>query len=218
MFNKKEIAIIFIVTIILAFTISLIKSGKIFVYTLFTIFLIILINVLAKKMMSYFLDSEIELKLWEIKQLGLGVLFWRFKGSHPSKQFKKPFPAGAFLPIITTAFSFGYLTWMASIVFEVKHKIYRAAKRHGIYSFSEIPEFHIGLIATAGIVANLLFALIGYLINYPTFARLNIYYAFYNIIPFSGLDGNKIFFGSKLLWGTLATIVLFVLISSLIIL
>ena len=207
MLNKKEVIIIIVISLILAFTISLIESLKIFSYTLFTIFLIIIINTLAKKVMSFYLDSEIEIGLWEIKRYG-------FKAY---KYFKKPFPAGAFLPIITTAFSFGYLVWMASLIFEVKPKIYRAAKRHGLYSFSEITEYHIGLIAAAGILANLGFAIIGYLINFPEFVGLNIYYAAFNMIPISDLDGNKIFFGSKLLWSFLASIVLIALIGSILI-
>lgn len=207
MLNKKEILIITVIALILAFTISLVESLKIFSYILITVFLIIIINTLAKKIMSFYFDSEIEIGLWEIKRYG-------FKAH---KYFKKPFPAGAFFPIITTAFSFGYVTWMASLVFEVKSKIYRAAKRHGFYSFSEMTEYHIGLIAAAGILANLGFAIIGYLINFPEFARFNIYYAAFNMIPISDLDGNKIFFGSKVLWSFLASIVLIALIGSIMI-
>ena len=204
MLNKKEITVIILVTIILGFTISLIKTFEIFIYTLGAVFLILLINVLAKKVASFYLDSEIEIKLWEIKQYG-------FK-SHRS--FKKPFPAGAFLPIIATAFSLGYMTWMASLVFDIKSKIHRAAKRHGLYTFSEMPESHLGLIAASGIFANLAFAIIGYLINFPEFAKLNIYYAFFNMLPISDLDGNKIFFGNLTLWSFLASIVLIGLFSA----
>lgn len=198
MLNKKETLLIILTTLILAFTISLVKSWEIFGYTLIAVFLIIILNILAKKITSFYLDSDIEIDLWEIKRYG-------FKAH---SYFKKPFPAGAFFPIITTAFSFGYITWMASLVFDIKPKIYRAAKRHGLYSFSEMTEYHLGLIAAAGIFTNLVFAIIGYLINFPEFSRLNIYYAFFNMIPISDLDGNKIFFGSKILWSFLASITL----------
>ena len=204
MFNKKEIIVILLITIILAFTISLIKNLETFLYTLGAVFLILVINIVAKKVTSFYLDSEIEIKLWEIKQYGF----------NPHNSFKKPFPAGAFLPIITTAFSFGYMTWMASLVFDIKSKIHRAAKRHGLYTFSEITESHLGLIASAGIIANLTFAIIGYLINFPEFAKLNIYYAFFNMLPISNLDGNKIFFGNLTLWSFLASIVLIGLFSA----
>jgi len=198
MINIREFSYIIVISIILAFTISLVASLEIFLYILLTIFLVIMINVLAKKVGCFFLDSEIEIKLWEIRRFG-------FK---PHYKFKKPFPIGAALPIIITVLTFGYVYWMASLVFDVKAKIYRAAKRWGLYTFSEMTEWHIGLIAAWGIVANLFFALIGYLIGFSDFARLNIYYAFFNLLPLGELDGNKIFFGSIILWSFLAVLVL----------
>ena len=187
-----------IITLILAFTISLVKSLEIFLYALLGVFLVLIINILAKKVASFYLDSEIEIKLWEIKRYG-------FKAH---KYFKKPFPAGAFLPIIITAFSFGYINWMASLIFDVKPKIYRAAKRYGLYSFSEMTEYHLALIAAAGILANLILAAAGYFIGFTTFTKLNIYYVFFNMLPISDLDGNKIFFGSIVLWSFLASLTL----------
>ena len=198
MLNKKEIIAIAIITLVLAFSISLIETWNIFLYTLLAVFLILIINIIAKKITSFYLDSEIEVKLWEIQRYG-------FK---PNARLKKPFPAGAFLPLITTALSLGFVTWMASLVFEVKPKIYRAAKRHGLYTFSEMTELHLALIAAAGIFANLIFAVIGYLINFPELAKLSVFYAFFNMLPFSDLDGNKIFFGNLVLWSFLASIVL----------
>lgn len=198
MINKNEIFTILLITLILAFTISLLKISETFLPVLISIFIIITANVFAKKIASYYLDSEIEIRLWEIKRYG-------FK---PKKHFKKQFPAGAFFPILITTFSFGYLKWMACLVFDVKPKIYRAAKRYGLYNFSEMTEYHIGLIASSGIIINLFLAIIGYLIGFDEFSKLNIYYAFFNILPISDLDGNKIFFGSFILWSFLAAIVL----------
>ncbi len=196
MLNKKEIITILISAIILAFAISLIQSILIFVYALVTILGVILVNTIAKKAMGYYLDSEIEIKLWEIERYG-------FK---PSRHFKRPFPAGAFFPIIFSVLSLGYFKWLATLVFEVKPKLYKAAKRHGLYAFSEMTEFQIGLIAASGIIINLVFSVIGYFFGLTEFARLNIYYAFFNMIPISDLDGNKLFFGSRVFWITLAII------------
>ncbi len=203
--DKKEIVSIAVITLILAFTISLVKSLELFLYVLLSVFLILIINIIAKKIVSFYLDSEIEIKLWEISST---PLWTPLQGWSLPRRLKKPFPAGAFLPIIVTAFSFGYLTWMASLVFDVKAKIHRAAKRHGLYSFSEMTEYHIALIAAGGILANLGLAVIGYFIGFSDFAKLNIYYAFFNMLPVSNLDGNKIFFGSLVLWSFLASIVL----------
>lgn len=200
MLNKNEIIAIAIVTLILAFTISLMETLEIFLYALLAVFLVLIINIIAKKIAGFCLDSEIEIKLWEIKRFGFRT-HWHLK---------RPFPAGAFFPIISKIFLFPIhsFIWMASLVFNVKPKIYRAAKRHGLYSFSEITEHHLGIIASAGIIANLIFAIIGYFIGFTDFARLNIYYAFFNMLPLSDLDGNKIFFGNIILWSFLASIVL----------
>ena len=105
---------------------------------------------------------------------------------------------------------------MASLVFDVKAKTYRAAKRHGLYRFSEMTEDHIGYIASAGIFANILLAIITYFIGLPiemNFVVLSIYYIFFNMIPVSDLDGNKILFGNMVLWAFLATLSLISLIA-----
>jgi len=200
MLNKKEIFSILIITLVLAFAISLLQSFNLFLYSALSVLIILIINTFAKKIAGFYLDTDIEIKLWEIKK-------WGFRAHH---HFKKQFQIGAFLPIITTILSVGHIIWMACLNFEVKPKIYKAAKRHGLYSFTEMTEYHLGLIAAAGIVANLIFAIIGYLIGLPeamNFVQLSILFAFYNMIPISDLDGNKIFFGSLILWSFLASIV-----------
>ncbi|MCW8965695.1 MAG: hypothetical protein OQK82_03275 [Candidatus Pacearchaeota archaeon] len=209
MFTKKEIINILVISLILAFSISLIQSINLFLTTLFSIFLVIIINILAKKISGYYFESEVETKIWEIKRYGFFGVFSNL--FHPSRKFKQPIPIGAILPIIIKILSGGYLNWLASLTFDIKAKKYRVAKRHGFYSFSEMTEFHIGLIAASGILANLLFALLGYLIGAEEFAKLNIFYAFFNLIPLSNLDGNKILFGSKIIWSFLITIILIII-------
>lgn len=198
MFNKKEIThiliAIFIITISLGLTDYWATAGKI----LLSVFIVILLNLIAKKVMSHYLDSAIEFRLWEIKRFG-------FK---PHQEFKKGFVAGAFLPLIFSLISWGNLMWLASLVFEIKPTVYKSAKRHGLYAFSEATEFQIGLIAASGVMVNILFAIIGYFIGFPMFAKLNIWFAFFNMIPLSDLDGNKIFFGNLVMWSGLASIVL----------
>lgn len=199
--NSKEFSLMVAVSIVLAFTISLLTSMNRYLISLLTIFLVILVNVLAKKVSAFFLESEIEIGLWEIKRFG-------FRAHH---QFKKPIPAGVIMPILITVLSYGYLNWFACLTFDVKKKVYRAARRWGLYTFSEITEYHTGLIATWGIAANLVFAIIGYLVGFEEFAKLNIYFAFFNLIPLSDLDGNKIFFGGTILWSLLTAITLIAL-------
>lgn len=198
--KKNEILAIVFAIVILGFTISLTETLNYFFTTLGLIFIIVALNVVTKKVASYYFDSEIEMKIWHAQRFG-------FK---PQRQLKRPFPAGIFFPILSKLilFPFKGFVWMASLVFDVKPKTYRAAKRHGIYSFSEMTEFHIGLIAAAGVLVNLIAAAIAYFANYPEFAKLSIYYTFFNMLPFSDLDGNKIFFGNLVVWSVLAIITL----------
>jgi Zn-dependent protease len=205
MIHKKEFWLIVAISIVLAFTISLIRSWQLLLYSLALIFLVILVNIFAKKIIAYYFSSEIEIKLWEIERYG-------FK---PQKYFKKPFPAGVFLPILITVLSVGNFIWLASLIFEIKPKTYRTKKK-SLYKFSEITEETMGLIAAIGIAANLIFAFIAYLINVPDLARLSIYYACFNLIPYSSLDGNKIFFGKLSLWAVLGVISLLALFYALV--
>lgn len=197
MLKKQEIIKLSVTIILLSALISLFKSVDLFFYTLASIFLIFLINIIAKKITAYYFDSEIEFRLWKVKRFGF----------HPITKLKRALEAGLFFPIILTILTLGNLTWMANYVFDVKAKTYRAAKRHGLYSFSEMSEFHIGLIAASGILANLIFAVLGYLIDLPNemnFVTLSILFASFNMLPISDLDGNKIFFGNVTLWSFLA--------------
>lgn len=198
MLNIKETSSIIIIVLIITLSLGLFNNFSGFLYTLLAVFFVFLINILAKKIASFYLDSEIEMKMWEIKRYG-------FK---PSRFFKRPFPSGILFPVIFAAITLGNFIWMASLVFDVKPKISRAAKRHGLYSYSEMAENHIGIIAAVGVIANLVFAIIGYLTGFPEFSKLGIFLAFFNMIPLSDLDGNKIFFGSLILWSFLAALVL----------
>jgi Zn-dependent protease len=206
MFNKKEILIILITSVVIAFSVNLFLSGYIaFLWTLLAVFAVIVINVLAKKVTGFLLETEVEMKFWEIEGWGI----------KKRKNFKRPLAIGAFLPLISKIilFPINGLAWMASLVFDVKPRSYRAARRHGLYTFSEMTEEHMGYIAAAGIFASLIFAVIGYLIGFNEFARLSIFYAFFNMIPISHLDGNKIFFGNIVLWSFLACLVIAGLLS-----
>ncbi len=198
MMNVKEISFMVLASVVLAFVITLFTSLKSFFTFLLIVFVIILINVLVKKITAFILDSRIDIKLWEISRYG-------FK---PSQMFRKPIPAGIIFPLFIVLITVGKVYWLASLVFEVKANVSRTAKRWGTYAFSEMTESHIGIIAGAGILATLFFALIGYLLGFESFARISIFYAFFNMLPISELDGNKIFFGSIVFWSFLAILTL----------
>jgi hypothetical protein len=204
MLNKREILPILLIIIIISFSVSLsldmTADWKVLGGALFAVSLVVLASIFTKKIIAYILDSEIEMKVWEIGKYGFSK----------DKNSKKPFPLGAFLPIISKIILFPIksMVWMASLVFDIKPRVYRGAKRHGLYTFSEITEAQLGLIAASGIVINLILAAVGYFLGFPLFSRLNIYFAFFNILPISELDGNKIFFGNLIMWSFLAALVL----------
>ncbi len=198
MFGKKEAIVFILVSVVLAASISFPKIASVFPKVFLAVLVILLLNIAAKKIAAFYLESEIEIKIWQMDRYG-----WRRQD-----YLNTPFPIGIILPVVISLISLGNFIWLASLVFDVKPKSYRAVKRHGLYSFSEMTESHIGTIAAAGVFVSLFSAVIAYFLGFPTFAKLSVFYAFYNMLPFSDLDGNKIFFGNIVLWSFLAIITL----------
>jgi len=203
MLNKNELFSISISALVLGIIVSLFETPEIFIVTTLTILVVILINVIAKKILAFTFDSELEIKPWEFRRFLLPNLFSKksvFRGYKPHQKMKKAIPAGIFLPLILKVLSFGVISWMATLTFDVKGTIYRARRRFGLYQFTDITEGEMAWIAFSGVFTNIFMAIIGYLINAPLFSQMNLLFAFYNTIPISNLDGNKIFWGNKTLW------------------
>ena len=197
MLSKREIGSVILAVIVIAVTANFLKFQSL-PGILLSVFIIILLYVAAEKIAAYYLEAETETRIWALQ-----------KSSFKKGEFSSMgLPLGVILPVIVSLITLGNVFWMASLVFEVKPKASRSAKRHGLYSFSEMTESHIGLIAAAGVFIMLLAAVAGYLLGFNTFAKFAIFYAFFNMIPLSDLDGNKIFFGNTVLWSFLATLVL----------
>ncbi len=196
MLNKKEFFSIAIISVLLGLVISLVENWNIFLTTTLFVFIIIFLNVAVKKIIGFYLGTDIEIKIWEMKQ------FWVKKHLHS----KNPVQAGIFIPLIIKFLSVGLINWMTCLTFDASGRVYRAAKKHGIYSFSEVSEEEIGWVAASGIVATILFGVVFYLIGYETLAKLSLTYAFFNMFPFFDWDGAKIFFGNVTLWSFLAII------------
>lgn len=199
----KEILVILISAIILgAIWTYPGKSGSMLMFMVF--FLIIIgANVLVKKYIAYLFETDLRTKFWSIYQ-------YHFKkGAH----FRAPVYM-IWLPIFLSLISKGFIKWIPLLEFDISPRIERVARRHeGMYRFTEIVEWHVALIVMWGILTNLALAIIGYLLggSLPggeTFARLNIYYALWSLLPISGLDGTKMFFGSRVLWFSFSVIVL----------
>ena len=157
-------------------------------------FIIIILNVLGKKIMSYVLDLGVEHKIWYLSRYGF----------RPSQHTKGAMPIGAIIPLVITFFSLGVLKVMTILTYNTKALKRRAV---GYYSYTEITDWHNALVGAAGIVVSLLLAFMGYWFSGTEFlARMSAFYAFFNMLPIGKLDGAQIYFGSRLLWYALAII------------
>tara|TARA_Y100000310_G_scaffold286519_1_gene310790 strand:+ start:16601 stop:17227 length:627 start_codon:yes stop_codon:yes gene_type:complete len=194
--ESKEIFIIILASIILALAVSF-NNQSILQETILIFLIILSSNVLVKKITGYIFEVNVKTRFWGLYYYGLR------KDSH----FKSPIPM-AWLPLALTLISNGIIWWLAILEFDVEAKTERVSRRHGLYRFTEVTEWHIGLIAIMGIITNLILAIIGYVAGFELFTKLSIYYVAWSIIPLSSLDGSKIFFASRGLWITFLTIII----------
>lgn len=194
-----EALIIILAAIILAISIAFKDLSIIYAATI-SFLIIIGANVLIKKIIGYTLEINVKTKFWS----------WYQYGFRKDAHFKKPIPM-VWLPLLLSLLTKGFFQWLAILEFDVTPKTERVAKRHGLYRFTQLTEWHIAWIATWGIIFNFVLAIIGYIAGFELFARLSIYFIAWSIIPLSGLDGAKIFFSSRGLWMTLFTIIAIIL-------
>ena len=152
--------------------------------------------------MANALDSDVEHEIWKVSRYGLGQ----------RQHLKREIPAGIIFPLLLSVFSLGFIKFPALLTYESRALQRRAAKRFGFYSFTELTEWHNGIIGAAGIISVLLVGIIIYFLpyNWEYFSKLAAYYALVNMIPISKLDGTQIFFGSRVLWTTLTLITLII--------
>lgn len=162
--------------------------------------IIIFVSVFSKKLMAYLLDSAVEHEIWHFQRFGF----------YPRAKFDKALPMGIIFPLFLSIFSLGILKAPTLLTYESRARKARASRRFGYYSFAEMTDWHNGIIGAAGIVGVLALSIITYFLptNAEFLTKLAIYYAFWNILPFSNLDGSQIFFGSRTIWSILAAITL----------
>jgi len=167
--------------------------------------LIVGVHVLGKKWAAGLLDCDVEHKIWSVYRYGL----------KPHHHFKKEMPFGIIVPLFFLFFSVVFL-WPLGIIFkfmgiltyEARALKRRAAKRFGPYSYTELTEWHNGLIGAVGIVGLMLLAVISYFIGFGDLSRVVAYYMFWNMLPISNLDGAQILFGNRILYSVLGVITL----------
>jgi hypothetical protein len=198
---KRESLIIILTAIILGLALSYSeKNWQATLISFTTILLVILVNVFAKKFIAYNLETNANLGFWS--------MYWY--GFTSKSHYSKPM-AMAWLPLLTSLISKGIFIWMPILTFEVSARPERIARRHGLYKYTAVTDWHIAIIAVVGIVANIIAGIAGYLLGFETFAKWSIFYAVWSIIPIGNLDGTKIFFGSRKFWFLMAFILAIIL-------
>lgn len=191
MFTIKEIIWILIAILIGGFVIGLSSSLRPSLIGLLWASIIILVSVIAKKITAPFYSLKIEHKAWGFKRWG-----W-----YERSEFKKPIPLGIILPFFFSVLSLGIIKPLTLLQFDAENLANkRALRKRGAYRYSEINDSDIAFTAAWGFWALILLAIIGFFLKQPEITKYSIYYGIWNLIPFSNLDGTKIFFGSLINW------------------
>lgn len=203
--KEKEIGQIVIAIITLGFVAGFVElvQGNIKSFSYIVLFgaIIIGINIVTKKIVASRLDADVEHEVWRMQR------FW----FNPSDKFNKSIYAGVIIPVFVAIISLGTIKLMTLLTYETRALKRRAAKRFGPYSFTEMTDFHNALVGASGIIACLAITFITYWLPYTgteTIAKMATFYAFFNMIPISKLDGSQIYFGSRVLWSVLSIITL----------
>jgi len=193
---KHILAAIFVLTVVIGFSFALEGNWIFLAQALLFSAIIIAVSVFSKKIAAHLLDADVEHEIWNFSRYGF----------RPHQYFKNTLPFGVILPLFFTLFTLGKLKVMTFLTYETRALKIRAAKRFGFYSYAEMTDWHNGLIGSAGIISLILLSVVSYFSGFEYLARISAFYAFFNLIPLGKLDGSQIFFGSKILWTTLAAI------------
>ncbi len=201
--SQKEIVALFIA--LLTFTVVLsfqeVITGNFFYIGTAILYaaLVLGVNVASKKVAARSLDADVEHDLWYASRYGL----------KPGHVLKNKIPLGVIIPLFVTALSLGIGKCLPFVTYETSALKHRAARRFGFYSFTEMTDWHNALVGAAGVVGVLALAIVAYLIpSLEGLTSIAVYYAFWNMIPWSKLDGAQIAMGSRILYVALALITL----------
>ncbi|MEK6848690.1 MAG: hypothetical protein AABX65_03600, partial [Nanoarchaeota archaeon] len=186
--EMKEVLSILLGAVVLAFVMQLLYkdlAGRTFFLFALFFLIIIFVNTFAKYFAAAYYLVKAEVAVWSVQQ------YWFYEGAH----FKKPLPFGVLLPIFFAVFSFGAVPWLAVLQTNLTPTKARATRRFPMdYSFSEMTDFHSGMVCAAGIFATLVLAVVSLYLGYYQLAKFAGAYAIFNLIPLGQLDGTKILF------------------------
>lgn len=206
LFNPREIRGLFLGAIILGFIFSFREWGygevnlnigliNLIRATILSL-VVLLVYQVSHKVIAKKYDAISTFRLWSIKR------FWFTKSSKIEniKLFGKSFKTikmGFIFPVLLSLLSNGFIRFAAVGSSEITEI---SRKRIG-REFTHLTEFELAKIHLVGPLTTLLLALV--LFQFPGFEKIvEISYmvALFSMIPFSGLDGAKIFFGSRALY------------------
>jgi Zn-dependent protease len=164
-------------------------------YYLIIPILILAASIIPKYMTAHYIDAELKFKAWGIQR------FWISTWAH----FKKPVPVGIIFPLLLGFLSGGFFKLMTFIQFNATASPRKTVKKYGIRRFAGIMEWDDAMISFYGFIGLLLLSLVAHFIASPVspfkdLAKYSLIYAACNLIPFSQLDGSRLFYGSKPLY------------------
>ena len=195
--EKKEVPVILLVIFLMSLIIFIHEKSPNFLWIVIISALIISVSVFCKKLTAKIINIKIEHKIWSFQR------WWIGKSSH----LKKAIPAGAVFPAILSVISFGFITCFSFLQFESTALPARAVKNYGTKRFSEIMEFDLCMIGFYGILGLFLLSITAKIFSSYFFgpslmllSKYSFYYAIWNLLPLSSLDGAKMFFGSSRLY------------------
>lgn len=198
MLKLKEAVFIIIASAVIGYVIAfpVMEWGPWLTYSLIGS-LVIIVNVIAKKIAAYKLGCEVEIQPWQVRR------YWFYESAY----LRYPFPMWIVWPVFLVWMTLGKVWWLVVTTFEV----YATRSRVG-RKFAELTEWDVALISAAGIVANLILAVISASLGHQRFAFINLWFVFFNLLPFPAYDGGRIFFGEFLFYIFIATLSVVVLI------
>jgi len=186
MITKREIVVLLTSALVLGYVFEFPSFGWLaWVISSAAALLILVVNTAGKKFTAHLYDSYAEIDHWNLTRFGFGR----------AEYFKNPVPLWLFFPLLFSFVTSGVVSWFAVTTFDTSAKASRVRRE-----FSNIGEWDMAIIAFGGILFSVILAFVAQLFGATDFARINLLFALFNLIPISTLDGARIFFGSRLLW------------------
>ncbi|MEM3405558.1 MAG: hypothetical protein QW117_01125 [Candidatus Pacearchaeota archaeon] len=194
MFRLKEIIVILISSLLIAFPYFLSKNLSFILSFVFAL-IVLFVYFLTEKIAAYYFETASEIKFWEEKRYGF----------YEKSYFKFGVPYGVILSFILPLISSGYFKWFALTQTELKEKKSRVARKHFFYSYPKLTEWNISLICGIPIISLFFLSIIIKVISnfFPILTilpKISCYFALFNLLPIGNLNGMKILAGSFKFW------------------